>query len=151
MRTSTPGGVAFKTAWVLILTLVVTDVIGVVACTLFDILPSRSDSAALPYAIWFVLGAFAGFIAFFSAVGMDEAGGATAQTKRAGLIAVATSAAILLALGLFFYRIYWSQSVAGDYYVPDSASHTITFFVAVFGAMLIGKGAARPSPPTTQP
>lgn len=151
MRTEAPVGIAFKTAWVLILSLVVTDVIGVVACTLFDILPSRSDSTALPYAIWFVLGAFAGFIALFSVVGMDGVGGATAETKRAGLIAVATGTAILLALGLFFYRIYWSQGVAGEYYVPDSASHTITFFVAVFGAMLIGWGAATPSPPTPRP
>ena len=60
-------GTFLKTALVFIVCLAIGDVVGVIACTIFDIAPIRGNSAALPYAIWFVLGVFAGFIALFGA------------------------------------------------------------------------------------
>jgi len=40
--------------------LVVCDVVGVTVDFLSDVLPLRGVSAALPYAVWFVLGVFCG-------------------------------------------------------------------------------------------
>lgn len=56
--------VAAKTAVVLIVCLVVSDVIRVVVCTLFDISPIRAKSALRPYVIWLVLGVFSGLSAY---------------------------------------------------------------------------------------
>jgi len=34
--------------------------------------------------------------------------------------------------------------VEGEYFVPDSMSHTLTFFAAVFAAMLAARAALKP-------
>ena len=57
-------GTFLKTVVALLVCLVVGDVIGVVVCVVIDVAPLRYGSAILPYAIWLVLGAFAGFVAF---------------------------------------------------------------------------------------
>lgn len=132
-----------KTAIVLVCCLVVADVIGVIACTLFDIAPIRSDSAVLPYAIWLVLGIFCGLFAHNGAgVAVLRSGNDASEwtnhvdAYRAGNIIVGTSAAVLLALTLLFRHMYWSQGVVGKYYVPDSAPHTYVFFLSALGAII---------------
>ena len=141
--TGLPGTI-LKTLAVLIVYLIAADIIGVIACFLFDIAPLRYDSGALPYAIWFVLGVFTGFIALGAAGDWASAEGKGEWDSRPGAartanIVVATSFAVLLALAAFFNHIYWSRGVAGEYFVPDSAPHTITFFVSILLAMLIGR------------
>ena len=49
---------------------------------------------------------------------------------------MAAGALILAALAALFWKLYWSRDVAGEYFVPDSAPHSILFFLAVFGGML---------------
>jgi hypothetical protein len=143
--TAFPGTI-LKSLAVLIFYLIAADIIGVIACFLFDVAPLRYDSGALPYAIWFLLGVFTGFIVLGAAGDWASAEGRGDWDSRPGAartanIVVATSFAAMLALAAFFNHIYWSRGVAGEYFVPDSAPHTITFFVSILLAMLIGRHA----------
>lgn len=137
-----PRGVAVaaKTAVVLTGWLVVIDIVGVIVCTLFDIAPLRANSGLLPYAIWFVLGLFCGMFAYQSAGAWafaDREGEWSDQPGafRAGNVIVATGAVLVGLLLLFFRHIYWSRGVAGEYYVPESAPHSILFGLCVLAAM----------------
>lgn len=139
-----------KTALVFILCLAIGDVVGVVACTIFDIAPIRGNSAALPYAIWFVLGVFAGFIALFGAgswisgkgENWDSGPEGASLATRIFLFALVTA----IAVGALFWWLEWSRGVDGEYYVPDSAPHTIVYLVSALGAIWIGRVALKPSP-----
>ncbi len=143
-------GTFLKSAFVFLACLAVGDVVGVIACTIFYISPIHGSSAVLPYAIWFVLGVFAGFIALFGAgawltgkgeAWADGADGAALAT-RIFLSCLVTAVAV----GMFFWWLYWSRGVPGEYYVPDSGPHTITYLVAALGAVWIGRLALKPSP-----
>jgi hypothetical protein len=106
----------------------------------------RFDSGALPYAIWFVLGIFTGLFAFGGAAeGASGPGegdwGARPGAGRVANIVLAAGAGLLVALGLFFNAIWWSEGVNGEYFVPDSAPHTVTFFVSVLAGMWLGRHA----------
>ena len=142
-------GTVLKSLVTLLICLVVADVIGVVACTLFDITPLRGSSAGLPYAIWVVLGVFAGMIhlgiagAWASPPTEGDWTSLPGAERTAALI-LWSSIAILAGLAGFFYWLYWSRGVAGEYYVPDSMPHSITFFLAVTGGMWIGRLAMAP-------
>ena len=132
--------IAAKTIVALTGWLVVIDIVGVIACTLFDIAPIRSSSGLLPYAIWMVLGIFCGLFAY-------QGAGAWAFAERegewsdqpgafgTGNVIVATAAAWIGLLMLFFWYIYWSRGIAGEYFVPDSAPHSILFGLCVLGTM----------------
>jgi len=137
-----PGSptVAAKAAAVLIICLVAADVIGVIVCTLFDIAPIRAKSALLPYAIWLVLGIFCGLSAYQGAGAWafaDREGEWTGHVEafRAGNAIIVTGAVLLAALLFLFRQLYWTAGVAGEYYVPDSAPHSILFALSVLGAM----------------
>lgn len=137
-----PGApvVAAKTAVVLVFCLIVADVIGVIVCTLFDIAPIRAKSALLPYAIWLVLGIFCGLSAYQGAGAWALAGKEGEWTDRAGAfragnVIVLTGATILAALLLLFRHLYWTAGVSGEYYVPDSAPHSVLFALGVLVAM----------------
>jgi hypothetical protein len=138
-----------KTLVVLVAYLVAADILGVIACVIFDVAPIRGNSGALPYAIWFVLGVFVGFIALGTAGAWAADAGEQDWMERPGGLAVgnrvlASSLVILLGLGAFFWWLYWSRGVAGEFFVPDSMPHTIVFFVSVLGAMLVARSTLRP-------
>ena len=144
-------GTFVKAAITFLACLAFGDVVGVIACTIFDVAPIRGNSAALPYAIWFVLGVFAGFLAFGTAgiwaspAGDDkwmEAPYAFGLATRIFLAALVTA----IAIAVFFWWLYWSRGVDGEYYVPDSGPHTITYLVSALGAIWIGRLALKPSP-----
>ena len=143
-----PGsaGIVLRSLAFLFFWLVAADIGGVLACLILDITPLRYGSGALPYAIWFVLGIFTGLIAFGTAAEAAAGDGNEDWGRRAGAgrianIVIAAGAVLLLGLGLLFYAIWWSQGARGEYFVPDSAPHTITFFVSVLAGMLIGRHA----------
>lgn len=138
-----------KTLVVLVAYLVALDIVGVIACVLFDVVPLRGSSAALPYAIWFVLGVFAGFLAFATAGDWASEKGEQDWMARPGGMAVGnrvlvSSLVVLIGLSAFFWWLYWSRGVAGEYFVPDSMPHTIVYFVFALGAMLVGRATLRP-------
>ena len=152
------GRTFLKVAAILTLFLAVADVIGVVVCTLIDVAPLRHKSSLLPYAIWLVLGIFTGLFAYnaagawASAKAVGAAGAADLDwsarpgARRIGSRIVAASALILAALAVLFWKLYWSRNVAGEYFVPDSAPHSILFFLSVLGGMLVARAALMPSP-----
>lgn len=152
------GRTFLKAALILLVFLVVADVIGVVVCTLIDVAPLRHKSSLLPYAIWLVLGIFTGLFAYNAAGAWASTGAegvaaaadldwsARPGARRIGSRIVAAAALILAALAALFWKLYWSQGVAGEYFVPDSAPHSILFFLAVFGGMLVARTALMPSP-----
>jgi hypothetical protein len=134
-----------KAALVLLVCLVAADIAGVIACTIFDILPLRFASAAAAYAIWLVVGVYCGIIAYNlagrwsvpAAAGQEWSAGPGA--RGAGSLIVVAAIAILAALAGLFHRLYWSQGVAGDDYVPDSAPHSLVFIAAILGAMIYAR------------
>ncbi len=140
MPAGTIPGTALKTAIVLLASMAIAVVIGVIACTIFDVTPVRGRSDALPYAIWLVLGIFTGLIAYGSAGGWATPGvedwTAAPGARRTGRRVLVTTIALLAGLTLFFHWLYWSRGVAGEYYVPDSAPHSILFFVSVLAGMI---------------
>jgi sterol desaturase/sphingolipid hydroxylase (fatty acid hydroxylase superfamily) len=139
--------------------LIVADIIGVVICTLFDIAPLRYKSGMLAYAIWLVLGVFAGLLAYNMAGALTapkaEGGEQEWTTRddaaRIGSLVLWTSTVVLVALSGLFHWLYWSRGVAGEYFVPDSASHTIVFFVSVLGGMHVARLALMPGPASRGP
>ena len=140
-----------KTFVVFVAYLVAADIVGVVACLILDVAPLRYGSAMLPYAIWFVLGVFAGFLAFATAGGWASPGGDENWMERPGGLAtgncvLASGLVVALALAACFHWLYWSRGVADDYFVPDSAPHTILFLVSAVGAMLVARATLTPKP-----
>jgi hypothetical protein len=143
-------GTFLKTAIAFLVCLAIGDVIGVVACSIFDIAPIRGKSAALPYAIWFVDGVFVGLIAAFGAgtwiAGKDDKWD-EGPRARAIVTGILVSALIVaLALGILFWRLYWSQGVVGEYYVPDSQPHSLTYLVSALLGMWLVRLVSRPVP-----
>ena len=141
-------GTFLKTAIVFLVCLALGDLVGVVACTIFDIAPIRGNSAALPYAIWFVLGIFVGLITAFAAgawiAGKDDKWD---EGPRAAGIATGiflSSLAVSVALCVLFWKLYWSQGVEGEYYVPDSQSHSLTYLVAALSGIWLVRLVSKP-------
>jgi hypothetical protein len=144
-----------KTTVVVLVCLLLADIAGAIACTAFDILPLRFASPAVAYAIWLVFGVFCGLIAYNIAGDWSSPKGDGDWTVRpsagrigAGVLGV--SVVIVAGLAALFYRIYWSQGVAGEYYVPDSEPHSIVFIVAVLGAMVAARFFLMPKRDTTE-
>ena len=140
-------GTFLKTALAFLVCLAIGDLIGVVACTIFDIAPIRGNSAALPYAIWFVLGVFVGVITAFAAGTWIAGRDRWDEGPRAGGIATGIFLSSLLVAALLcvlFWKLYWSQGVDGEYYVPDSQSHSITYLVAALAGMWLVRLVSTP-------
>lgn len=143
-------GSFLKTAIAFLVCLALGDVVGVVVCTIFDIAPIRGNSAALPYAIWFVLGIFVGLITAFAAgtwiAGKDDKWD---EGPRAGAIATGlflSALAVAAVLCVLFWKLYWSKGVAGEYYVPDSQSHSLTYLIAALAGMWLVRLVSKPRP-----
>jgi hypothetical protein len=146
--------VIWKSVLVVLVCLVAADIAGAIAVTIFDILPLQFVSAGLAYAIWLVLGVFCGLYAYNIAgdwASPKAEAGAPDWSARTGASDIGTGILItglivIAVLAAIFYTIYWSQGVAGDDYVPDSAPHSIVFFVAVAGAMIAARFFLMPTP-----
>jgi hypothetical protein len=134
-----------KTLFAVLGCLVAADIVGALACTLFDILDLRSNSPALSYAIWLVAGAFCGLIAYNIAGAWSSPKGrwgdwnSAPGSKRTGTVILIVSALVVVALAAAFYALYWSRGVAGDDYVPDSEPHSLVFFGAVLAGVAVGR------------
>jgi hypothetical protein len=147
-------GVIWKTLVVTLVCLVAADIAGAIAVTVFDILPLRFASAAVAYAIWLVLGVFCGFIAYNIAgdwASPKAEAGAPDWSARPGAGGIGTgilvtSLVVIAAVAACFDALYWRQGVAGDDYVPDSAPHSIVFFIAVAAAITAARFMLMPTP-----
>lgn len=130
-----------KTLLVVLACLIAADVVGALACTLFDILDFTSNSPALSYAIWLVLGGFCGLIAYNVAGAWSSPKGrwgdwsSAPGSKGIGTVILIVTVLVVVALAGLFYALIWTQGVAGDDYVPDSEPHSLVFFVAVLAGV----------------
>lgn len=145
-------GRALKVAAALLVCLVVFDLVGVAVCLFFDVAPLRESSAALPYAVWLVLGVFCGLFSYSGAgqwISPDRTDWLNGRhaTKTGGFVLLVTSVC-LAALCAIFYRLWWSSDVLGESYVPDSAPLTLTFFGALLAAMAFLRQTFKPDPPS---
>lgn len=148
-------GVISKAVLVAIGCLVLGDIAGVVVLTVIDVIGLAYNSAGLAYAVWFVFGAFAGFFSYnlagswcagSTARGKDWTALPTA--KPTGSIVVLAQIALVLSLCGLCYLTMWNRPMAGEYYVPDSMTHSLTYFVAVVGAVLLARFVLMPTPDT---
>jgi len=113
---------------------------GVAACFVMDVLPSRNDSPALVYVIWFVLGIFAGLIHFGTAMsaikGKDGPTDWASREEglRFGRWILAITAAYLAIISSVSYPLFWSGGGSGEWLflvVPDHMGASLTFFAAL--------------------
>ena len=147
-------GVVWKSVLVFAVGLVAADIGGAIVVTIIDILPLKFASAALGYAIWLVIGAFCGLFAYNIAGAWASPKGDGDWTGRPGagrigLGVLIIGALVVAAVAWLAYAMVWSQGVAGEDYVPDSAPHSIVFLVAVLGAAVMARFFLMPG--ETQP
>ena len=142
-----------KIAACTLLYLAVFDIAGVVVSFVFEVagVVSRGISAALFYALWFVLGVFCGLLNYNTAGSFASPKSGTDWTSQVdasqtGLLVCAISILLLIGLSVLFFSIFWSRGPEGDHYVPDSMPLTLTFFVATAAATFLAHHALRPSP-----
>ena len=127
-----------------LLYLVVFDLIGVAACFFLDVIPSRGSSAALMYAIWFVLGVFCGLLSYITGGGImsGESKGDWMNREDAGRtswLVIAATSAILAALAIPCYLTMWRRfDMESSYFVPASEGLTLTFFLTILAVMIFG-------------
>lgn len=57
---------------------------------------------------------------------------------------LATCISVLAVLALYFYRFWWRQGMNGEYYVPDSMSHTIAFLLSVLAGLVLARTMLMP-------
>jgi len=141
----------WKSAVALIVSLVAIDIIGVIACVWFEISPFGGNSAALPYTIWFVGGVFAGvFTISWAGSWISDNEGWMDRPEASGIAirVLVTCAAILGGLSFFFWRIYWSKGVEGEYFVPDSMPHTLTYFLSALAVLIAAPLMLKPKSPS---
>jgi hypothetical protein len=147
------AGVIVKSLVAVIGCLILGDIAGVIVLTVIEVIGLAFNSAALAYAVWFVVGAFAGLFSYNLAGawcagptgnGKDWTGLPTAGPT--GSIVMLTQIALVLGLGCLFYLTIWSHRVAGEYYVPDSMTHSLTYVAAVLGAIVLARFVLMPTP-----
>jgi hypothetical protein len=151
-----PISLALKFGKIVVTTLAVlvaSDVVGVAMCFFCEVfLSSRQTSTALYYAIWFVVGVFCGLISYMTSGGLvspETKGDWTnlADAGKTGILVILTTAAVLTALSILFYRLTWRlPNLADSYYVPDSESLTLTFFVTILASVIFTHKTMRPEP-----
>jgi hypothetical protein len=150
-------GTAFKSVGSLLGYLVVADIAGVVLGAILDVLPLRAVSPPLFYAIWLVLGVLSGLFAY-NLAGLWSSSGkwptglgsrpedwtARSDARRTGNVILVTCISVLAVLTLSFYRFWWSQGVNGEYYVPNSMTHTIVFLLSVLAGLILARTMLMP-------
>jgi hypothetical protein len=127
--------------WVLLAFVVAGDLVGVFACFMYDVLPSRHESSLLYYTVWLVLGVFVGLVAYM------QAGNAIANVetrwydlpgaKAVSHTILAVFAAILSALTAISWAFLWSWHDEG-LFVPDDAAATVIFFGTILATAAFG-------------
>lgn len=131
---------ALKVAVIVLGWTVVADIVGVIACFVLDVVPLRYGSGALPFVVWGVLGVFCGGVAAGSAGGAllkDHEMGwfDRPEAPRTAQFVLAVTVVLFAALCLIFNHLWWRFHPSGDFFVPDTASLTLTYFGGILACM----------------
>jgi hypothetical protein len=139
-----------------LLYLVVFDLIGVAACSFFDVasaLPLKigATSTLLFYTVWIVLGIFCGLLSYDAGGKLGSASGPGDWTSRegagrTGLLVVWIESAILAAGAIVCCLFLWSHDSSSGFFVPDNAGLTLVFFVAIAASVVLAHTQFRPAP-----
>ena len=130
----------------LLVNVAIFDVIGAILWFLVSLFDGRNVSLGACYAVWIVMGVFAGGIHYHGAATVckaESAGGVFDSTpfRRIGLLIFTVSAIVLIALTYLFDSIWWKHSPKFDGYAPDNRVPTIVYFVSSVCSMLIARHA----------
>lgn len=141
-----------KIAICAVVLVIVSDIAGVVVCTVADLVFPWSTTRALFYAIWIVLGLFTGlFIHYFAgALASPDSEGVWTDRQdaaRTGMLVCAATVLVLAGLALGSRRLRGSSD---SMYVPDDPALSITYFIAIatglaFSQLIIPKTSKRKS------
>ena len=134
--------IVLKTIIILLACLAAADLAGILVCAMLGFAPLSSGRAPLPFAVWFALGVLSGLAAF----GAVRAGERTASADPQKTMNLITAAAFftLFALAVVFHAFWWGRGVAGEYFVPGSAPHTMLMLAATAFAIAIARVARMP-------
>ena len=133
---SIPGIVA-----ILLAVMVAADLVGVAASFILDVAPARNKSVGLGYAIWLVLGVFAGVVAFGAASERAAGGEKRPAQERVGSARLVLAVAAVLVAGLLalFTMVFWKDGGGGGFaVVPDHMPTSIVFFASFLAACIVG-------------
>jgi hypothetical protein len=108
----------------------VFDVVGVLLCLFLDIVESSGTSAALYYAVWFVLGVFCGLLSYSGAKDLGA-------PKVFGVAIIFVTLIVMAGISVASYLIWWRYGVEDSYFVPDSEPLTLTFFVTILASSVL--------------
>ena len=140
-------------AGLMLVVIVLADLVGVFVSFVLDVAPMRHKSAGLGYAIWLVLGIFAGLV--YGGAAVSLASGRDPDVvwtdhPRARSIArtiQVVTAVLLVALAALFWVLFWGSSTATEWaVVPDHMATTLVFFVAFMGGAMLGSTSMVPAP-----
>lgn len=130
--------------------LIAADLVGVAMSFFFDTFGGDSTSTALFYAIWFVVGVFCGLLIYLTAgaAASPPSKDWTTQprARRTAWLVILTTALILTALAVTFYRLQWRLGVDDGVFVPDSEPLTLTFFITILVSMIFFDHVSRSRP-----
>ena len=138
------GAKIFIVAASLIVNLAIFDVVGAILWFSISLFDGRRVSLLACYAIWVVMGIFAGGIHYSGAVATCRPsardGQPPAASSRWSGIAVIVSSAIFLGLlARLFDSLWWQTPVKFSGYAPDNPGPTIAFFAAILASMLLAR------------
>lgn len=134
--------IVLKTIITLLACLAAADLAGIAVCALLGLAPLSSGRAPLPLAIWFVLGVLSGLAAFSAVRGGDRT--AFIDAPKTLNLVTATAFFTLFALAVLFHAFWWGRGVAGEYFVPGSAPHTMLMLAATAFAIAIARVSRMP-------
>jgi hypothetical protein len=132
------------------------DLIGVVACSFFDLasaLPLKlgNTSTLLFYTVWAVDGIFCGLLSYDAGGKLGSGKGPGDWSSRdgaasVGLLVLWLESAIVAALSILCYLFLWTGNLASSVLVPDDPRPTLVFFAAIVAAVVLAHTRLRPAP-----
>ena len=128
-----------KVAGVTVVSLIVFDVLGVMASFVLDLFSADDAPSAEVYVLWFVLGVFCGLANYQGGVGALRA--ASERPVRAGRIVLGMTMVVAATALCALHRYVWPT--APSYYVPDSESLTFTFVLTIVATGVFAHRLAR--------
>lgn len=132
------------------------DIVGVIGCFVLDVVPNKYHSPLMAYAVWFVLGVFAGIMNFNAAQSFYKGKDGTPvdwdspdEARKIGGSIVAITAGYLTLLTVLSYLLFWSSfsTLETEFLVvPDHMGASLTFFIVFLATTAFANHLFAPTP-----